>query len=176
MTIGLMIDDFEYVDRHGLSRMYWTNAPGDNELAISLMDGSMAVSGKYALEMSYTINHSDPPKDYVGIESKERAPMDWRGYTSLCLWVQNQDNYDGALVIQFRELDGETWKCAIALRNVKSQEVCAPLTEAGLALADHSAHRNEMVDLEAIDSIAFYLGQGGRAHGDVYLDGVHLKP
>jgi hypothetical protein len=173
MEVGLVIEDFEYASDNDLYAAYRINAPGSNELMLSLEGPPVAVLGKNALAMKYNIDNG-PPSDYVGIESKDWPPMDWRDHTSLCLWVQNQD-YVGDLVIQFREVSGEIWKRAVPMQNLTSGEACAPLTEDFLVLADHSAHRNERVDLAAIDNIGFYLEGAGRAQGVVFLDSVNLR-
>jgi hypothetical protein len=167
------LEDFEYNTAGDIGQFYWINAPG-NKLVPSLEGPPNTVSGQYSLAMSYSIQN-DPPSDYVGIERQNMTPMDWRDYSQICLWISN-DNFPGHFVLQFREQNGEVWKVEIQLRNVREREFCYPLNEGSFFLAEHSSVQNRLIDLAAIDNYAFYLGNGGKTEGVIYLDRVQLRP
>jgi len=133
----LLLDDFESLE--AVQQDYWINAPG-NVLTFALSDAETAVSGQAALALQFSINHG-PPSDYVGIERSTFAPMDWRDYSQICVWVQN-GAFSGHLVIQFREFGGEVWKHSIPLQTVQTQDICIPLIETQFVLADHSPEQN----------------------------------
>lgn len=168
----LTIEDFEYDSINELLGRYQINAPG-NELYPELTDASRARNGLHALGMRYKIL-DDPPSDYVGMEHDISQVADWRNFSELCLWIQNE-NYTGHFVVQFREYGGEVWKYPIQLRNITASDICIPLTTQYFFQAEHSSNQNGELDLGAIDNFAFYLGSGGRTEGVVYVDNVRLE-
>lgn len=163
------IEGFEYPSDEALAAVFATNGPG-NDILIS-SSAANAVSGSYALEMRYTMNIG--AVDYVGIEKNFGSLMSWLDYSSICLWLNN-DDFQGHLVVQFREHNGETWKTEVPLANRTSGDVCIPLDESRFFLAEFSPTQNSTLDLEAIENIGFYLGAGGRDAGVLYLDNVRL--
>ncbi|WP_374685818.1 serine/threonine-protein kinase [Promineifilum sp.] len=165
----LMVEDFEYGDDATLTRAYTVNAPG-NELTLSL-SAAQAMSGAHAASLRYRINQARD--DYAGIEKNMDAPMDWRNATSICLWLAN-DDYTGHLVIQFREQNGEVWKHEMPLRNKTAGDFCVPLSEEAFRIAEFSEVKNGVMDLAAVENIAFYVGGSGIDEGVLYLDAVRL--
>ena len=169
---SIFLDDFEYSDKNSLSTIYWINAPG-NELVLDLVGQPYISSGQKALSMNYRIL-GNPPSDYVGIE-RDLAPSDWRGYSNLCIWINNS-NFTGHLVIQFREQNGEVWKSETQLRNINSQTLCIPLNETNFSLTKFGASHNSLIDLSAINNFSLYIGGGGKTEGTIYLDSLRLQP
>jgi hypothetical protein len=121
--------------------------------------------------MNYNIMHS-PENDYVGIEA-DRPSMDWRGYSEVCLWVQN-DGFTGHVVFQFRERAADTWKTTVPLGNVTAKTICLPLDRNTFTNISGSDDTN--MDLEAIDNYAIYLGGGGTYQGTLLVDDIRLSP
>ncbi|RIK14189.1 MAG: hypothetical protein DCC51_15975, partial [Anaerolineae bacterium] len=162
-----LLEEFNYSGNGSLNDAYRINAPG-NDLTLSLAPSAV---GGQALAMIYTINNT-PPSDYVGVEA-DRAPMDWRGFNQVCVWVQN-DGFNGHMVFQFREMSATTWKAAVRLGGISSETICIPLnTDTFENFSDTS---DTTMDLQAIDNYAIYLGDGGIDSGTFLVDNLHLSP
>lgn len=164
---SLTLEDFNSGNSSQIIAAYRINAPG-NDLNLSL---APSAAGGQALAMNYSINNA-PPSDYAGIES-DRMPMDWRNYSEVCLWIQN-DGFNGHLVFQFREQAGDTWKTAVQLGNIVSRTICLPLNTS--TFWNFSGTANASMDLNAIDNFAIYLGEGGIDQGTLLIDSIRLHP
>jgi len=163
---GRVVEAFDYGSAAALQAAYRTNAPG-NELSLALV--SSPDSGQ-ALALTYDIRKG-PPDDYAGVEA-DRAPMDWRGYSELCLWIRN-DGFDGYLVVQFREASSTTWRAGAPLANLTSQTVCLSLDSA--TFQNMTGTADTALDLSAIDNFALYLG-GSQGQGTFLIDSLRLSP
>jgi hypothetical protein len=149
------------------------NTLSNNELSVSLVNNPSVTQGQPALEIVYKVRE-DYPNDYAGIESHGLSVVDWRNYTNFCFGIINVDNYSGHLTVQFREQSDETWKTDIQIGNITNRGICVPLSTSNFVV--QSSERNKQIDLAAINKIAFYLGNGGRAEGTIYLYSIRLMP
>ncbi len=158
-----VVDNFDSISVGALSNLFRVNAPG-NEVSLSLAP----VANGQALAINYNILHS-PENDYAGIEA-DRPAMDWRGYSEICLWVQN-DGFSGHLTFQFREQGANTWNKYVPLEGVGATTFCFPLNPS--SFGNISSGDKEM-NLEAIDNYAIYLGGGGMYDGTLLVDNIRL--
>jgi hypothetical protein len=171
---ALVIDDFEgYSDDAGLNAAYTINdIGGANVGQISLAYPPNVGSGGQGAVFYYQIRNS-APADYVGFE-RRFAAQDWQGHSALRVWIKS-DGSNRDLAIQFGEASGEVWRCQVNLSSFGAQDFQLALDESTFQWADWSGWENGMIDLDAVDYYAFFVG-GGLGEGTIYIDELRLTP
>ena len=171
---GLSTENFEQFNTAALVNAFQlNNLGGGNPASISIAGPPHVGNGNRSLSLQFQINNP-APDDYVGFERYLGTPLNWSGYSRLCLWIDNQSTAS-EVVLQFREQGDEGWKHRSSLAGIGTGDYCFPLSQPTFQLADWSQPRNGQIDLGEIVYYGIYINGPVGAQGTVYFDNIRLQ-